>query len=395
MLPATHPLTRAAAVVLIAALTVPVGAQTQTESEIDRLTREKQIADLKRDLAVAEKDRIVATQAAFNFGALQGTASVSQFTVGGMHEVVGLAEKMADRICKGIKDSGTGKFVLLDPGTMDAVSAARLLEQQIDFAAQLVKSTPPQAGSEKSVQFIGELIGILPDVVNAVLGVASLFKTNVKVDGAAVGEAESLLVASMGKTSCKDGIVSLSPVYMGQLAPSDGNDTGKKDLVSRFQEVVQDLSALDAQIKALDSDIKSRKKPTTLDARIQLAADEAKLADMKRTATQVGNFVNAVTGDGKGVQPVIEAERYLRYFRRVEAARARILAVSAKAEALTIVKESKVSQQTVRLSAAIVGWYQLFDADGTFVMSDTFRGISKPRKLNLRDADGDIELVTQ
>ena len=384
---------------ITAGLSFPVAAQVSKE-ELDATKNalESRIIQLAGDALAAQREAearqatleaeraaLLAQLPAANVRALAGAVETRQFGAAGLVRAFDLARQLAAEVCTTLPAGE--QVVLYDPTVSQGVLAARTVNDTLvrmgeDMARrnkelQLYIDTHTPPGAVLST--LSTALTVVPAVLRASLDTASLFKTDVTAAGLAYGEGARALFASALTQSCPQQIAGLGGGYLGEL------DTAQHErLLGRLRALANHRADYANRI-----------------ALLQKLADNAKGEEKKELGAAAGAagatlkaldaFIESLrAGEPGDRSPLSNAARYLGYANRT--AGASVLDVDLRLEGLSIVRDSLLTGQKLRLSGVALLWYRLHAPDGSLRLARTLRRMAPPVEVDLRgdEAEGEF-----
>lgn len=213
-------------------------------------------------------------------------------------------------------------------------------------------------------------------VLRAGADLASLFKTDTTLAGAAYGDSARALFASAMARSCPARLAGLSDGYMGEL-----DVTRHAALLERVRLVGLERATLAQHIDAFDlltAGAKGERKK-------ELAAIAA-AATVQLKA--VDSFIDSLrAGEASDKSPLFTTARYLGQAERSSGAL--VLDVDLRLEGLAVQRDHLFTGERLALSGVAFLWYRLHEPDGRLVRADALRRISRPVRVDLRGVPGD------
>ena len=208
---------------------------------------------------------------------------------------------------------------------------------------------------------------------------SALFKTDVSAQGIAYGDGARSLFATSLAHRCPDKVAGLGSGYLGEL---DGKQYAT--LLVRVRALAAQRGELAQRIAALNrlADAAKGEEKRELSALASSAGALLKTVDAFIDSLKAGE-----TGDRS---PLFNAARYLGYAARTEGML--VLDFDLRLEGMTIVKDALFTGQKLRLSGVAFLWYRVHESDGTLLVADAVRRITRPVEVDLRgdEAKGDF-----
>jgi len=336
-------------------------------------------AEARRALAEAERAELLARLPPAQSKPLAGSVDVRQFGAAGLVRAHDLARELAAGLCARIPP---GRVVhLYDPAAAQGMVAARTVDRALERLSgemadknrelQRYLDTHRPPGSSAPPPALLAALAVVPATVRAGADIAALLKSDVSAAGIGYGEGARSLFASALAQSCPERVIGLGAGYLGEL------DWARHDrLLGRVAALALHRAAYAqriAELQALADGAKSEQKKEFA-AVVQAAQAQLKLVDA---------FVDSLkAGEANDKSPLFNAARYLGYLER--SAGSLVLDVDLRLEGLSLVKESLLTGQRLRLSGVAFLWYRLHEPDGRLVAAEVLRRISRPVEVDLR-----------
>jgi hypothetical protein len=333
---------------------------------------------LAQNDAEAERAALLARLPPSTSKPLTGSIETKNFGAAGLAKAFDLARQLAVELCTALPASH--KAVIYEPAATQGILAARLVDEAIGrLTANLAQQNRElqaviEAHTPKDTQLGTVAFGaltVIPATLKAAADIGSLFKTDIATEGLAYGDGARALFATFLVHRCPDKIAGLGSGYLGELDKA------------RYDELLVRVRQLGMQRGEFANRI----------AIVQRLADAAKGDEKKALAAvatnagallkTVDSFIDSLkAGEAGDKSPLFNAARYLGYAARTEGMR--VLDVDLRLEGMTIVKDNLFIGQRLRLSGVAFLWYRLHEPDGTVVMADAVRRVSKPVEVDLR-----------
>ena len=334
-------------------------------------------AEARQATLEAERAALLAQLPAANARALGGTVETRQFGAAGLVRAFDLARQLAGEVCAALPAGE--KVVLHDPAVSQGVLAARTVNDTLvrmgeDMARRnkelqlyIDTHTPPGA----VLATVSTALTVVPAVLRASADTASLFKTDVTAAGQAYGEGARALFASALAQSCPHQLAGLGGGYLGEL------DTAQHErLLGRLRALANhraDYANRIAMLQKLADNAKGEEKKE-LGAVAGAAGAALKAVDA---------FIESLKAGEPGERsPLYNAARHLGYANRT--AGAPVLDVDLRLEGMSIVRDSLLTGQKLRLSGVALLWYRLHAPDGSLRLARTVRKMAPPVEVDLR-----------
>lgn len=336
----------------------------QREAEIRKATAEAERAELLARLPPAESK------------ALPGTLDSDAFGAAGLVRAFDLAQALARDVCAALPAGRT--TTIYEPGAAQGVVSARLVADGIkhindDLTRQnealqkfIDQHTPPVA---KTLSLVG--LAAVPATIRAVADVAALFRSNAQVASASYGDDARAMFATALAAACPAQVVGLGAGYMGEF------DSAQYDkLLAKVRAVSSQRSSYAARLAIVEKMADSAKGET----KREYAAVASAAAGVLKTADA---FVESLkVGDASDKSPLFNAGRYLAY--GALAKDALVLDFHLRLEGMTVMKQTLLSGQQLRLSGVALLWYRVHETSGTLHSAAALRKISAPVEVDLR-----------
>jgi hypothetical protein len=361
----------------MAMASMPSPARGAPDSASAALQSAQRDAEARAAIAEAERAELLARLPPSTVKPLQGSVDTRQFGAAGLVKAFDLARALAGEVCAALPPDR--KTAVYEPATAQGILAARQvvdaisrlgddLNRQNKELQQIIDGHTPQ-GSAVAIAFT--LLTAVPATLKAGADLSALFKSDVSVQGMTYGDgARSLFTTALAR-GCPGKIAGLGSGYLGEL---DGKQ----------------LASLLAHVRALAA---QRGELANRIAILQKLADAAK-GDEKRDLGAVASsagaqlktvdaFIDSLkAGEAGDRSPLFNAARYLGYAARTEGML--VLDFDLRLEGMTIVKDGLFTGQTLRLSGVAFLWYRVHAPDGTLLVADAVRRVSRPVEVDLR-----------
>jgi hypothetical protein len=366
------------------ALAIAAPGKGQTVADLDA-ARALQDAELRKAIAEADRAEVLA-RAPLAVPPLAGALDTRGFGAAGLVRAFDLAGQLAGEVCAALPADRPA--VLYDPAASQGVVAARTVSGSIDRIADELKR------QNKALQEVidrnlpagtaGRSFGlapppppaIVPATVKAVADLAGLFRTDVTATGMGYGEGARALLATALAQSCPDKVAGLGAGYLGELD------------IGQYEKLMGRVRTLAA----------ARGEYANRVALVGRLADEAK-GELKKELSAVENAAGALlktvdgfldslkSGEASEKSPLFNAARYLGYANRT--AGALVLDFDLRLEGMSLVKDSLLTGQHLRLSGVAFLWYRLHEPDGRLLAARTLRRVAAPVEVDLRGTSAD------
>lgn len=377
---------------LIYAFIFPAYGQTVTRDELDaaKYALELRILEANADALIAQREAetrqatreaeraaLLAQLPPASSRALEGKLDTRQFGAAGLVRAFDLARSLAAEVCAALPQDA--RSVVHDPATNAGILAARgvhdaLLRLADDLARRnkelqlyIDAHTPPGAVPGT----LAVALTVVPNVLRAAADTASLFKTDVTASGIAYGEGARALFVSALAEACPQRIAGLGGGYLGELdAAQHERLLGKlRSLATHRADYANRIALLQKLADAAKGDEKR-----------DLAAVAAAAGAVLKA---VDAFIESLRAGETGERsPLAQAARYLGYARRTEGAP--VLDFDLRLEGMSMVKDSLLRGQHLRLSAVALLWYRVHAPDGSLRLARTVRKMAPPVEVDLR-----------
>ncbi|BDT60639.1 hypothetical protein MasN3_41330 [Massilia varians] len=350
-------------------------AKAALELEIARATSKALIAqreaEARRELAEAELAELQARLPPAASKPLEGKVDVSRFGAAGLVKAFDLARELAPGVCNALPPGR--KAVIHDPVSTQGVVTARIvsdgiahmnrqLEQQALALQGVIERYRPASAGSTTLSPLG--MAVVPAMVRSFADLASLFKTDVTVQGIACGNGTRELFATALAQTCPGKLSGLGSGYLGELAPAQ-----HANLLAQVRAIVL-LRGQNAGRIAVIERLADAAKGETKKELDRMADDAMELLEA------VDAFVESLkVGETGDKSPLYNAARYLGYAERLRDAL--VLDFDLRLEGMSIVKDSLFTGQRLRLSGVAFLWYRLHEPDGRLLAAEVLRQISR------------------
>ena len=289
---------------------------TPTDPVIEALEKEKKIAELKKAVAEAERDALLAGLPSSDTTGAEGTVTVDD-KAGYFAELsaYGTLASAASEIAKNLgdgagEDGSKSKIILTDE--MDLAQKMQLwhlIEGRLDrfdteFDQQLARTANvTDVDTLGQVEGIGALVAGLPALLGGIADIAAFFKVDIEVKGRDVTLAKNALIAEVANALSSNNWSVLLPDLNRSgtgalLTKLDGLATKRRQLVERrlkieriVKEPLAELSKLRKRLAAKKAELAELKKAKPPD---QAKIDTAK-REIEDLEDQIVPFANIET----------------------------------------------------------------------------------------------------
>jgi hypothetical protein len=365
------------------ALAIAAPGKGQTVADLDA-ARALQDAELRKAIAEADRAEVLA-RAPLAVPPLAGALDTRGFGAAGLVRAFDLAGQLAGEVCAALPADRPA--VLYDPAASQGVVAARTVSGSIDRIAdelkrqnkalqEVIDRNLPAGTAGRSVGRGGGAAAAGAAGVKAVADLAGLFRTDVTATGMGYGEGARALLATALAQSCPDKVAGLGAGYLGELD------------IGQYEKLMGRVRTLAA----------ARGEYANRVALVGRLADEAK-GELKKELSAVENAAGALlktvdgfldslkSGEASEKSPLFNAARYLGYANRT--AGALVLDFDLRLEGMSLVKDSLLTGQHLRLSGVAFLWYRLHEPDGRLLAARTLRRVAAPVEVDLRGTSAD------
>jgi hypothetical protein len=365
------------------ALAIAAPGKGQTVADLDA-ARALQDAELRKAIAEADRAEVLA-RAPLAVPPLAGALDTRGFGAAGLVRAFDLAGQLAGEVCAALPADRPA--VLYDPAASQGVVAARTVSGSIDRIAdelkrqnkalqEVIDRNLPAGPAGRSFGLAPPPPAIVPATVKAVADLAGLFRTDVTATGMGYGEGARALLATALAQSCPDKVAGLGAGYLGELD------------IGQYEKLMGRVRTLAA----------ARGEYANRVALVGRLADEAK-GELKKELSAVENAAGALlktvdgfldslkSGEASEKSPLFNAARYLGYANRT--AGALVLDFDLRLEGMSLVKDSLLTGQHLRLSGVAFLWYRLHEPDGRLLAARTLRRVAAPVEVDLRGTSAD------
>lgn len=335
-------------------------------------------AETRQAIAEAERAELLARMPPAQSKALGGAVDVRQFGAAALARAFDLALDLAREVCAALPPERLA--TLYDPAVSQGVVAARTVDGALGrmahdldegnrALARYIEANTP-AARRAVAPALGWLT--LPAMsLRAAADLASLFKSDTTLAGAAYGDGSRALFASALARSCPGRLAGLGGGYMGEL---DG--VRHAALLERVRLVGIERATLARHIDALQALADAAKG----EHRKEIAAVAAGATAQLKA---VDAFVESLrAGEAGDRSPLYTAARYLGHAER--SAGALVLDVDLRLEGLSSVRDHLFRGERLALSGVAFLWWRLHEPDGRLLRADAVRRISRPVEVELR-----------
>jgi hypothetical protein len=358
-------------------------AQIAASPDLLEVRARLQEAEARQAIAEAERAELLARLPPAQTKALGGSVDTRGFGAAGLARAFDLTLELAAEVCHILPPDRI--VILFDPLVSQGIVVARtvdaaLVRQTQELAVRnaalqrYIEGSTPAAARRRSAPLLAWLTAPTM-VLRAGADLASLFKSDTTLAGAAYGDGARDLFASAMARSCPARLAGLSGGYMGEL-----DVTRHAALLERVRLVGLERAALAQHIDALDvlaAGAKGERKQ-------ELAAIAA-AATVQLKA--VDSFIDSLrAGEASDKSPLFTTARYLGQAGR--SAGALILDIDLRLEGLAVQRDHVFTGERLALSGVAFLWYRLHEPDGRLVRADALRRISRPVQVDLRGAPG-------
>lgn len=365
-------------------------------------------AEEAKKKAEAEKAELAAKFPSTDAKALPGTIGTEGVKLLAFPPVIEKMKTLAGKVC----DKLPGPFAVYDGQTFQAVTAATVLESQID----LLRKAHESVGQDPTAKAAGPRVaaflalGAVTSAVKTAADLASLFKTDIVTGRNELTEARAYFLAMMAG-QCGERMKFIPASYLGELdrarydalaakvkALLEANYTSARNLDGKKGEIAEQKQQ---QKEAQDKIAALEKKGDKISAGERKELDTAKqtvqqLAVAIRSLTtltaaledlvkQTDTLILALKiNDAGGGGPLQNAARLLRLAERLAAPDTAVLDLDVKAEGVTILKNNLFTGQDLRIAGAILLSYKIFDKAGKVTSADALAERTEFQELDLR-----------